>query len=64
MTNYKLGTIESNGYTIKMLYAGGNVFIAEKDGDEVYFGYSVDGLIDAIGFNPYENKEDGNVNIG
>lgn len=46
-------TIEKNGYVIDCWYQGVTTYRAEKDGVEVYYGWSLDELIRKIGFNPY-----------
>ena len=44
--------IEKGGYIIESWYEGMTAYHAEKDGVEVYHGYSLDELIKRIGFNP------------
>lgn len=46
---------EINGYTVRTFYAGMTGYVIEKDGQEVYCGYSVDEIIDRFGFNPNED---------
>ena len=41
-----------NGYTVRTFYAGIVGYVIEKDVKEVYFGYSVDEIIERFGFNP------------
>ena len=45
--------IENGGYKIESWYEGVVAYRAEKDGVEVYHGWSLDELIKKIGFNPF-----------
>ena len=44
-------------YTVHTFYAGMTGYVVEKDGKEVYNGYSVDEIIERFGFNPNEEVE-------
>lgn len=46
-------TITMRGYEIKSWYEGITAFAAYKDGKEVYRGWCLEELINAVGFNPY-----------
>lgn len=50
----RVDTVEKNGYTVKRWYQGMETYWAFKGEQEVFFGWCLDQLIDAIGFNPYE----------
>lgn len=41
-----------NGYEVITGYAGMTYYLIRKNGKEVYFGYSVDEIIERFGFNP------------
>ena len=43
-----------NGYVISIFYAGLTTYVIEKDGNELYYGWSVDDIIERFGFNPTE----------
>lgn len=48
------GRKEFNGYVIRWWYEGFTCYHVEKDGVEVYHGFSVGDIIDIVGANPFE----------
>lgn len=44
-------------YTVSTYYAGMTGYVVEKDGVEVYNGFSVSEVIERFGFNPDEETD-------
>lgn len=55
--NGKRAKSEVDHYTVRTFYAGMTGYVVEKNGVEVYNGFSVDEIIERFGFNPNEVTE-------